>query len=137
MRLRLFLEHRFKRTPDGNVWSPIFSYQSWTRYLQVFSDITLCARVMDVPAVGKDVAPATGDGVTLAALPYYHGPQQYLRRRKQVKMAVSSLVKAGEAYIVRVPGNLANLAITALNAAAVPYAIEAIADPWDMFSPGS
>jgi len=137
MKLRLFLEHRFKRTPDGNVWSPIFSYESWTRYLQVFPEITLCARVMDVPAVGKDVAPATGEGVTLASVPYYHGPQQYLRRRRQVKLAVSSLVAPGDAYIVRVPGNLANLAITTLNAAAVPYAIEAIADPWDMFSPGS
>lgn len=137
MKLKLFLEHRFQRTPDGQVWSPILAYETWTRYLRVFSEIVLCARVVDVPVVSRDVAPATGEGVSLGALPYYHGPQQYLRRRKQVQAAVSSLVGPGDAYIVRTPGNVANNAVAALVAARVPYAVEVVGDPWDMFSPGS
>ena len=62
MKANIFLEHRFKRTPDGRVWSPFFTYDMWTRYLGVFSEVAVCARVQDVATVGKDVALATGDG---------------------------------------------------------------------------
>ena len=137
MRLTIFMEHRFQRTPDGVVWSPIFHYDMWTRYLRVFSEVTICARVENVPAVGGDVAPATGHGVKLAGLPYYHGPQQYCRQRGALQAAVAAAVVPGGASIVRVPGNIANLAVAALSSAGLPYAVEAIGDPWDTFSPGS
>jgi glycosyltransferase involved in cell wall biosynthesis len=137
MRLKLFLEHRFKRTPDGQVWSSMFPYDTWTRYLSEFSEVILCARVSETARAGSDLAPATGERVSLAGLPYYHGPEQYFFSRKRLQATVAGLVTPGDAYVVRVPGILAKQAVTALNAAGVPYAIEAIADPWDMFSPGA
>ena len=137
MKLKIFLEHRFQRTPDGRVWSSFFHYEIWTRYLGVFSNVTLCARVADVPDVGKDMALATGDGVELAGLPYYHGPRQYLLKRAEFRAAVAALVTPDTAYIAKVPGNVASLAIGALKARGIPYAIEVIGDPWDTFSPGS
>ena len=137
MKVKLFLEHRFKRTPDGQVWSPMFCYDTWARYLRVFSEIELCARVADVDCVASDVAIATGKGVKLAGLPYYRGPFEYLRIRNEVRDAVRSLITPGDAYIVRAPGNLATVAISEMERAGVPYAIEVVADAWDMFSPGS
>jgi glycosyltransferase involved in cell wall biosynthesis len=137
MKLKIFLEHRFQRTPDGRVWSSFFNYEMWTRYLGVFSKVTLCARVADVPNVGKEMAPATGEGVELAGLPYYHGPRQYLLKRAEFRAAVAALVTPDTAYIARVPGNVASLAIGALKARGIPYAVEVIGDPWDTFSPGS
>ena len=137
MNVKIFLEHRFKRTPDGRVWSPIFAYETWGRYLRIFSQVTLCARVTDVPSVGADMSPATGDSVNFLGLPYYHGPRQYLARRGEFNAAVARLITPGDAYIIRVPGNVANVAVNALQNAGVPYAVEVVADPWDMFSPGS
>ena len=137
MKLKIFLEHRFQRTPDGRVWSSFFNYEMWTRYLSVFSKVTLCSRVTDVPAVGHDVGLAAGDGVELAGLPYYHGPREYLRKRAEFRNAVASLITPDTAYIARVPGNVANLAVAALKARGIPYAVEVIGDPWDTFSPGS
>ena len=137
MNVKIFLEHRFKRTPDGRVWSPIFAYETWGRYLRIFSQVTLCARVSDVPSVGADMSPATGDNVNFLGLPYYHGPREYLARRGGFNAAVARLITPGDAYIIRVPGNVANVAVNALQNAGVPYAVEVVADPWDMFSPGS
>ena len=137
MKANIFLEHRFKRTPDGRVWSPFFTYDMWTRYLRVFSEVAVCARVEDVPHVGKDMAPATGDGVSLIGLPYYQGPQQYLKKRREFQAAIRSAVQPGCAYIGRVPGNVAGQAIAALRSARLPYAVEVVGDPWDTFSPGS
>jgi glycosyltransferase involved in cell wall biosynthesis len=136
MKLKLFLEHRFKRTPDGQVWSPLFNYEMWQRYLRVFSEVTLGARVEDVPEVAADVAAATGEGIKLAGLPHYHGPKQYWQTRRAFRAAISSLIAPGQAYIVRVPGNVATQAVAVLQEAEVPYAVEAIGDPWDTFSPG-
>ena len=107
MKLKIFLEHRFQRTPDGRVWSSFFNYETWTRYLGTFSKVTLCARVADVPDVGREMAPATGDGVELAGLPYYHGPRQYLLRRAEFRAAIASLVTPDTAYIAKVSGNVA------------------------------
>ena len=137
MKLKIFLEHRFQRTPDGRVWSSFFNYEMWTRYLGAFSKVTLCARVADVPDVGREMAPAAGDGVELAGLPYYHGPRQYLLRRAEFRAAIASLVTPDTAYIAKVSGNVASLAIRALKARGIPYAVEVIGDPWDAFSPGS
>jgi len=137
MKANIFLEHRFKRTPDGQVWSPFFTYDMWTRYLRVFSELSVCARVEDVPGVGKDMAPATGDGVSLIGLPYYQGPQQYFNKRREFQAAIRSAIQPGCAYIGRVPGNVAGQAIAALRSARLPYAVEVVGDPWDTFSPGS
>lgn len=137
MKVKIFLEHRFKRTPDGRVWSPFFTYDMWTRYLRVFSEVAVCARVQDVPEVGKDMAPATGEGVSLIGLPYYQGPQQYLKRRREFRAAIASAIEPGCAYIGRVPGNVAGQAIATLRSAGLPYAVEVVGDPWDTFSPGS
>lgn len=137
MKVNIFLEHRFKRTPDGQVWSPFFTYDMWTRYLRVFSEVAVCARVQDVPSVGKDMAPATGEGVSLIGLPYYQGPWEYLQKRRAFKAAIQSALQPGSAYIGRVPGNMAGQAIAALRAAKLPYAVEVVGDPWDTFSPGS
>lgn len=137
MKASIFLEHRFKRTPDGQVWSPFFTYDMWTRYLRVFSEVAVCARVQDVATVGKDVALATGDGVSLTGLPYYQGPQQYLKKRREVQAAIASAIQPCGAYIGRVPGNVSGQAIAALRSAGLPYAVEVVGDPWDTFSPGS
>jgi len=46
MRLSLITEHRFDRTPDGAVWtSTSNAYPFWARYLSVFDQVNVAARV--------------------------------------------------------------------------------------------
>ncbi|HXG48433.1 MAG TPA: glycosyltransferase [Methylomirabilota bacterium] len=137
MKLRLVLEHRFQRTPDGQVWSAMFPRPVWSRYLRVFSEVCICARVREVPAVPAEMGRVTGEGVTFFGLPHYHGPWEYWRRRHEFRVAVRRIAEPGAACIVRVPGNVASEAIAALRRDGLPCAVEVVADPWDMFSPGS
>ena len=54
MKVNVILEHRFVRTPDGNIWtqSP-FNHTFWQRYLAVFEQVCVVARVKDSPSVSE------------------------------------------------------------------------------------
>lgn len=62
MRVVVPLEHHFDRTPDGVVWTQTqFPYRFWQRYLEVFDQVRVVARVRDVPrAAPTGSAPMAG-----------------------------------------------------------------------------
>jgi glycosyltransferase involved in cell wall biosynthesis len=132
------LEHRFDRTPDGAVWTQTqFPYPFWERYLEVFDGVRPVARVRDVPSAADGWRRADGPGVSFAAVPYYLGPWQYLRRYRAVSRVVRNVVGPGDAVILRVPGRVGTLLATRLGRAGRPYGAEVVADPYDVFAPGS
>ena len=49
MRVMVALEDRFFRTQDGSVYSnTTCGYEFWKRYLQVFDEVVILARVIEV-----------------------------------------------------------------------------------------
>ena len=142
MRLTAVLEQRFDRTPDGRVWTPgPHGYPFWERYLTVFSEVRVVARVRDVPAVTGhpmtgSLRPASGPGVTFAAVPHFLGPLGFVRQYGKVRRAIGRAVRDPQAgaVLLRIPGTLSNVAFTAL--AGRPFAAEVVADPHDQHAPG-
>ena len=137
MQLIVAVEGRFDRTPDGAVWTDAtFMHSFWTRYLNVFDDVTVVARVRDVATAPARALRADGAGVSFAALPHYIGPLQYLRSRPQINRICGALAAGTEAVILRVPSVLG---VTLARAMPVnrPYAVEVVGDPYDVFAPGS
>ena len=48
-KLLLTVDHQFVRTPDGKIWvKTIYGYNFWKRYLEVFDEVRVAARVHDV-----------------------------------------------------------------------------------------
>jgi L-malate glycosyltransferase len=138
MNVIIILEHRFARTPDGRVWTQTtFAYSFWLRYLQVFDRVRVVARVRDVESVAADWERADGDLVSFAAVPNYLGPLEYLRKASQVKQAVQNAVGNSDAAIVRAPSPLAQSLLPLLQRDNHPFAVEVVADPYDVFAPGS
>ena len=138
MRLVLALEHRFDSTPDGVVWTPgTFAHSFWTRYLEVFGQVRVVARVRQVGAVPEDWTRADGEGVSFVAVPHYLGPWQYLLRARQVKGAVRHAVGPTDAVILRVGSQLAAVMGPLLRRMGRPYGVEVIGDPYDVFAPGA
>lgn len=132
------LEHRFDRTPDGAVWTQVaFAHSFWTRYLAVFDGVRMVARVRDVPVPPADGRRVDGPGVSVAAVPYFVGPWQYLRRAGQVRRAAQNAVSPGDAVIMRVSSTLADCIEPRLRRTGHPFAVEVVTDPADMFAPGS
>ena len=138
MNVVVTLEHRFDRTPDGRVWTQTtFPYSFWSRYLQVFDSVRVVARVRDVPNVPSDSKEANGERVSFATIPYYIGPWQYLLKAWQVWRSARNAVNANDAVILRVSSPITSPIQSMLRQTGRPYAVEVIADPYDVFAPGS
>jgi glycosyltransferase involved in cell wall biosynthesis len=132
------LEHRFSRTPDGAVWTQaMFAYPFWQRYLEVFDRVRFAARVEDVSSVPDTWKRANGDQVDVAAIPHYVGPKQYLMKASQVKQAAQQAIGNHDAVILRVGSQIANCMRPKLLKTLHPYAVEVVADPYDVFAPGA
>ncbi len=138
MNVIVTLDYRFDRTPDGRVWTQTtFPYSFWSRYLQVFDSVRVVARVRDVPNLPSDWKEANGEGVSFAAIPYYIGPWQYLLKAWQVWRSARNAVNANDAVILRVSSPITSPIQSMLRQTGRPYAVEVIADPYDLFAPGS
>ena len=80
MRVMIALENRFVRTQNGNIYSStVYDYEYWQKYLQVFDEVVVFARVGDVSEEILDKSSANGPGVRFFRMPYYIGPWQYLK----------------------------------------------------------
>ena len=138
MRVLVSVEHRFSRTPDGAVWTQTaYRHDFWRRYLEVFDDVQVLARVLDVPSAGRDWQQADGAGVSFAAVPHYVGPLQYLLRYRRIHTAAANALSPEPAVIMRVPSFLSAHLTPRLCATGQPFGVEVVGDPWDTFAPGS
>ncbi|WP_455665231.1 glycosyltransferase family 4 protein [Phocaeicola sp.] len=138
MDLVFITEERFIRLVDGKVYSigGKFNNKLWSRYLQAFEKIIVLARVKvcDRNNVIEDNL-ASSDNVSFVDLPYYIGPLQYLCKYFKLKENISQNIIYGRAYICRVPGQISFIAYPYFKKKGVPYALEVVGDPWDVFSP--
>ncbi len=138
MRVIVSLEHHFDRTPDGVVWTQTqFPYRFWQRYLEVFDQVRVVARVRNAPRAAPDWQRADGRHVSFAAIPEYLGPRQYLMRFRQIRAAARSAIGADDAVILRVSSQIASLLYPLLRRDGRPYGVEVVSDPYDVFAPGS
>lgn len=115
----------------------MFAHSYWVRYLDVFDQVRVVARVREVPNVPSDWIHANGEGVSFAAVPHFIGLWQYLRRAQQVKRAVRNAVGANDAVILYASSQIANCIEPRLRQTGHPYSVYVIADPYDVFAPGS
>ena len=138
MKVIVALEHRFASTPDGAVWTESqFPSSFWKRYLEVFDQVIVVARIRKVPSVSPMWQRADGEDVSFAAVPHYIGPWQYLLKAQQVKHAARNAVGVNDAVIFRVGSQIAQCIGPVLRRSGHPYGVEVVADPYDVFAPGS
>jgi glycosyltransferase involved in cell wall biosynthesis len=138
LKVLVTLEHRFQRTPDGAVWTQTgFPYAFWTIYLDVFDQVRVVARVRDVAVSRPGWQRADGDRVAFAAVPYFIGPGQYLRRLWRIKRAIRSALAPDDAVILQLSSTVAACLEPALRRTGHPYGVEVVGDPYDVFSPGA
>jgi glycosyltransferase involved in cell wall biosynthesis len=137
MELTIALEHRFYRTPDGRYWTgSLYPHSFWSRYLRVFHSVKILARVHEASAGADNWKRVDGDGISVAAIPAYVGPWDFVRMVRHVHRAVAHAVADDSAMLLRVPGLVATLASSAMQRGR-PYGVEVAGDPYDVFSPGA
>jgi len=97
--------------------------------------VRVIARVFPVEKETGGLRPADGPGVEFFALPPYAGPFQFAWNYLRVKARASGAIKRGDAAILRVHGQVANSVEYWLRRYDMPFALEVVADPWDVLSP--
>lgn len=141
MRLLVAIDHHFVRTPDDEVYlgppMSIPGYRFWQRYLNVFDEVIVLARVQQVQEVPCGSPRSSGLGVTFHDLPNYLGPWQYARVARTLRRETAKAIDKCDAYVLRIPGAIGQLAWKVLRQRGLPFALEVVADPWDILSPGA
>jgi glycosyltransferase involved in cell wall biosynthesis len=119
----------------GLVWGPS-AYQFWARYLEVFDNVRIVARLREVRLRSGEDPQANGPNVSVEAVPYYLGPVEYLKVARQVTRAVRSTYSVGDAVIMRIGCHIAHPLHKRLRRLGAPYGVEVIGDPYEVFGPG-
>jgi phosphatidylinositol alpha-1,6-mannosyltransferase len=138
MRLLIALEQRFLRGPDGNIYTAAPPrYEFWGQYLHTFEEIVVLARVGETTQLPPVQHRADGPGVTFWRLPNYFGPMEYLRNLVRLRLEIRRAVAGCDAYILRLPGPIGDLAAHEIRRVGREYAVQVLGDPWEVFSPGA
>ncbi len=136
MRLVVATNERFFRGPSGRIVSHGGgSYESFERYLGVFDEVRVVARVE--PSAEPDRGrPAEGPGVSFVELPPFSGISGWLSCRRQVARQLWRAVAATDAVIVRMPAwHLTDLLAQQLRRRRQPFAVEVLGEPRGNLSP--
>ncbi len=140
MKVIVSLLHHFRKTPDGIVYPySVFDYPFWQRYLEVFDEVKVFARVESVERMEGDKVPAqsSGPGVTFCELPEFLGARQYLKKYFKIKAFARQVLSGQDAVVLRVPGYMSTMLWKMLRREGRPYAVEVVGDPWQALAPGA
>ncbi len=138
MQILVILDHRFRRTPDGAVWGKTtFGPSYWGRYLTVFTAVRIFARLQDVPSVDDSWMRIDSARISFAPMDHYDGMVDYSRKWFRITRLLNRELAAAEAVLLHLPNVLALRAASRLTRMRKPYAVGVVADPWDLYSPGS
>jgi glycosyltransferase involved in cell wall biosynthesis len=138
VRVLLTTEAHFFRSTRGELYAEGPSeYSTWSKYIDVFGEALVLARVGLRAEALPEQTVATGLSVSFCALPDYRGPWQYIRRLPELKSIVRQTIGSCDAFILRVPGLVGRLVWRELRRLGMPYALEVVGDPWDTLAPGT
>jgi glycosyltransferase involved in cell wall biosynthesis len=137
-RLLMTSEEHFSHSTSGAIYSSSFAkYAIWSRYLDVFDEVLVLARVTKSRRQENERQRADGPRVSFLPLPDYTGPWQYLRASRSARLIARQAINDCDTYLLRVPGVVGQMTWSEIVRAKKPYALEVMGDPWDLFGPGT
>ena len=138
MNVTVTTESRFVIMPDGSIWSdsgvgPNF----WDRYTYDFNNVFILARCKSVEKPPSAARQVNHKNITIVPLPYYIGPTQMLRDMPRIYKSIRKQLANYTACILRVPSWIGAMSAYVAKQQDMPFALEVVGDPHDVFSPGA
>jgi len=141
VRALIAVDHHFVRASTGEVYlgppMALAGYRFWEQYLEAFDEIVVLARVRRAENGTPTTVRADGPRVSFCDLPDFLGPWEYLHSVPALRSSIQQAVEQADTSILRVPGTVGQLAWKTIRGLGRPYALDVVADPWDMFSRGA
>lgn len=140
MKLMVAIDEHYLRGTDGSIYSSegTTSYAFWKHFLQVFSHVIILARVKD-EAEGfrlRAEARANGEGVSFYPLHEFRGPLGYLWNHWRIIRTVNKATEEADAFLLHGSGFVGGALAHILYRKRLPYALQIIGDPRDVFGKG-
>lgn len=117
-------DHRFVSRDDG-VYSTVFPYEVWLRYLEHFENVTVFARRADADDHGQ-LSRSSGSGVSFLFEESIASVRALAGDRRRARRRLRSLVLAHDAVVARLPSEFGLLAATAARKAGRPCLVEVV-----------
>jgi glycosyltransferase involved in cell wall biosynthesis len=138
MQVDVVIEQRFYRCYQNKFWTEnAFPYAFWTRYLDVFTEVNIVARVLQVSVPKSDWKRVDGQDVNFVNLPSYIGPLGFIMVLPCL-IRILHLRKVVERKIIyRVPSILSTLYHIFATRSDQSYGAEVVGDPADVFAVGA
>jgi len=138
MRATVILDHKFLQAPDGRIASlTMFGDSFWQRYLEVFDSLRVICRARPLTDRDQGYVFCNDPRIQFEPVPYYEGPQGFFWKSLAIRRRMWQWLTPGEAYILRVPQILPNVAFSVLKKKRIPFGVEVVGDPWDLYAPGA
>lgn len=125
----------FLRTSDGVIRSDTGgrSYEFWNRYRNVFEEVVIIARVSD--SEQSEGMGVEGQGVSVAPIEGYRGLLGILKNYWSLRRDMTKVARYSQtSFIIRGPSVIGGVLASRLRRRDVPYGIEVVGDPYDVFS---
>lgn len=139
MKLLLVLEHRFFILPDGKTvyCERNVDYSFIERYLQVFDEVTVCARAQNVSADFRGKLLASGANVSFLPLPDFRGSAGIIKNYTKCRKIIKDNVANYDAVMLRSPSPISIVALNPVIHCKKPFAAEFVINPRTMFDKDS
>ena len=129
--LLVVLEQHFVRCDDKVYVDVQCSRTFWDRYLSVFGQLIVCARMRD--ALSGDSVDSmllsSRDEVEFVAMPDFVGAAGPIKNYGQIKHALLDSINRADAAIIRVPSPISMVACSILEKSGIPWAAEMMMNP--------
>jgi len=142
-KLIFITEARFLSLDDGSIYSleSSFAMPLYQRYLAHFDEILIFARTRK--GSSSEVIATNlifGEQVKVVPLPYYIGFYQFIKTffkiKNSLKLNLAKYIDTHTVVICRIPGRIGSTAIPILIRKAIPYGLEIVGNPYDLFAKG-
>lgn len=136
MKALIVADAHLYRTPDGKVWTKtIYGNSFWQRYLSVFQEIDIAARMCDV--LYEEVngfLRVDGDNIGFKPMPMARGGWEYIKQFPKLIRCAKNVVNDEKCAVVRLPSIIATLIYPNILKKRIPHGIEVVANPNETFS---
>ncbi len=134
MKLLVATDAHIFKTPDGKYWcKSIYAYNFWTRYLKVFEDVKIVARVKEISEEDVRMQRVDGEHVEVSGIPFYQGPKELLFVYFKIQKALKNIDGDCDAALMRMPSQTASMVYAHLSKK-LPVAGEIVYDMTDDLS---
>lgn len=136
MNLLLVLEHHFIQDNDNNIWCErVIDYNYIKRYLMVFDNVYVCARLKKVNQKVLNLKKVSGENVKFIPLKDFYGVKGTLLNICNLKKTINKSVKSKDinCIILRVPSIISICSYSSVKKANKPFAIEMVMSAEKMF----